>query len=70
MIIFYEVVENIEVDGETIPNELAAVDVSGMGDAEKASVLADLKTLYGESCIYQRHSCGHNEGLPCTMEVI
>ncbi len=66
MIIFYEVTENTVVDGEPSTNELAAVDVTAMTEQERADILTDLKTIYGESCAYHQHNCQHDEGLSCS----
>jgi hypothetical protein len=68
-VIFYEVYENLVVDGGVFAHELAAMDVTEMSAAERATVLSDLKAAYGESCIYRQHYCGHDEGRRCPPEV-
>ena len=69
-IIFYEVLEVVLADGGQDMSEIAAVDVTGMSEQERAATLADLKALYGTGCTYRKHSCNHDEHKDCTKEVL
>ena len=70
MIIYYEVHQQAEINGEPVQEEMAAVDVTTMAANERAGILADLKTVYGGTCTYRRHDCGHDSGKLCTTEAI
>jgi hypothetical protein len=49
--------------------KVAAIDVTNEVDGGD-SVISELKTIYGDSAIYQYHFCYHDDGKPCSTEPI
>jgi len=56
-------------DGEGNREELATIDVTTLIEQEQNEALGNARVLYGD-VLYQWHSCGHDEGLPCSIEEI
>lgn len=69
MKIYYEARETIT--GEETESELIRLDVTGKTEEERAAILAQMEAVMsGITCTYHKHTCGHDEGLSCTMEAL
>jgi len=56
-------------DSEGNKEELATMDVTALTEEEQEEALLAAKDLYGD-VLYRWHSCGHDEGLPCSIKEI
>lgn len=71
MLKLYEVYSATDVDAEEGGHEkLACLDVTENNEEERAQILADLRTIYGTTCEYVDHDCGHDSGVGCRMKVV
>jgi len=67
MLKLLEVYDNPDSEGNR--EELATMDVTTLTEKEQGEALDAARVLYGD-VLYQWHSCGHDEGLPCSVEEV
>jgi len=67
MLKLLEVLSNPDSEGNR--EELASMDVTALTEQEQNEALGNARALYGD-VFYQYHSCGHDEGLPCSNEEV
>ncbi len=70
MLKLLEVFEPIVDERGTSNIKVACVDVTENTEAERDTLLTELKALYGSSCTYRKQDCGHDEGRPCHSQEV